>query len=259
MTTNAKLKRRIRNRDFVVGGWVSFSDPGIAETFAMSGFDFVAIDLEHTTMTLAEAKAIITACHAAGVECLPRPVSHNNDFMKPLLEAGADGLLFPMVESLVDVEKLVESFYYTPIGQRSYGVNRAHHYGLQFNRYIESWNDNGIFIPQIESIKGVENIDEIIAHPMVDAVMVGPYDLSGSLGVPGDTNCEIVRDACSEIIEACRRVGKGCCTQIQNPTSKNIQDALHAGYTFTFLGSDLFILSEWAKSTLEIVEGLKNE
>lgn len=253
------LKNRIRNREFVAGGWVSFSDPGIAETFALAGFDFVAIDLEHTVMSLKDAKEIIVACHSAGVPCYPRPVSHNNDIIKPLLESGADGMLFPMVQNARDVEALVDSMYFTPLGKRSYGVNRAHNYGLNFDQYIESWNEKCVLIPQIESVEAVDNIDEIVAHDCVDAAMVGPYDLSGSLGVPGQTESALVLDACEKVIEACKKAGKGCCTQIQTPTEKNIKFALDKGFTFTILGSDLFIVADWAKKTTDLAERVRNE
>ena len=254
----SELKSKIRNRKFVSGGWVSYADPGIAETFAMAGFDFVCIDMEHTTISHSEARSIITACQSAGSACFPRPVSHSNDHIKPLLEAGADGMLFPMVNSGQELEGLIKNFYYAPQGNRSFGVNRAHRYGLSFDQYINEWNGNGVLVPQIESIEGVNSIDEIVNNPLVDAVMVGPYDLSGSVGTPGDLNSKAVLDACEKVILACERAGKGCCTQIQNPTSEAISKSLSSGYTFVILGSDLFIISDWSSRTAEIIKVHRN-
>lgn len=258
MNNNKFLKNKIRNREFVVGGWVSYCDPGIAETFAKAGFDFVAIDMEHTVISLEAARAIITACHASGSACLPRPVSHNNDVMKPLLEAGADGLFLPMVNSRNQIDGITRDFYYTPLGNRSYGVNRAHGYGLTFQSYISEWNETGICLAQVESIAGVEAIDEIVRNPLLDGVMIGPYDLSGSLGVPGDVNSKVVLDACDRVINACEKAGIGCCTQIQSPSSKNIKSALDQGYTFLILGSDLFVITEWSKAVVELTAEYKS-
>ena len=157
-----------------------------------------------------------------------------------------------MVQSLEDVEQLSQNFFYTPIGNRSYGVNRAHDFGLEFNAYVTSWNKNGVFIPQIESVTAVENIDDIISHEAVDGVMVGPYDLSGSLGVPGQTNAKIVKEACEKVIAACKQYNKGCCTQIQKPTKEIVSESIKDGYSFLILGSDLFILSEWAINTSKL-------
>lgn len=170
------------------GGWVSYSHPSITETFARAGFDFMAIDMEHSTISIEQAQRIIAASQAEGVPCLPRPVSHSNDYIKPLLESGADGMLIQMVNTPEEVEALIRLVKFPPAGNRSYGVNRAHGYGWDFDEYIQTWNDSSPFLIQVESIRAVENIDLLLQFDEVDGVMVGPYDISGSLGVPGQTS-----------------------------------------------------------------------
>ena len=96
------LKKALRSRKQLFGAWVSYSEPSITETFAKAGFDFLAIDMEHSTITMPEAKGIITASQFYDVPCIPRPVSHSNDFIKPLLEFGADGMLIQMVNNSDD-------------------------------------------------------------------------------------------------------------------------------------------------------------
>jgi 2-keto-3-deoxy-L-rhamnonate aldolase RhmA len=248
-----ELRRKLRSRERVFGGWVSYPDPSITETFARAGFDFIAIDMEHTTISLEQAKHIIASCRAEGVCCLPRPVSHNNDIVKPLLEAGADGMIIQMVETREEVRRLIDINKFPPIGRRSYGVNRAHGYGFDFDRYITEWNETSTLILQVESIKGVENIDELLDFPEVDGVMVGPYDISGSLGVPGQTNHPKVRDAAKRVVEACAKHGKGCCTQVSAVTPAAVQDVFDQGYSFVILGSDLFVLWRWAEEMRGVV------
>lgn len=240
------LKSKLRGRERVFGAWVSYREPAIAETFAMAGFDFVAIDMEHTTISTDDANRIITGCHAEGVACLPRPVSHNNDYIKPLLEAGADGMIIQMVNTPAEVEALIQLQKFPPLGNRSFGVNRAHGYGFDFDNYINNWNDSGSFIIQVESITAVENIDKLIAYDEVDAVMVGPYDISGSLGVPGQTDHPLVKAASEKVVEACAKRGIGCCTQIADVSDGRVEAAFDAGFSFVILGSDLFILTNWA-------------
>lgn len=247
------LKAKLVNREPVFGGWVSYTDPAITETFAKAGFDFIAIDMEHTTISLDEAKRIITSAQSEGACCLPRPVSHNNDILKPLLEAGADGMFIQMVETPDQVRALIDNLKFPPVGRRSYGVNRAHGYGFDFDRYITEWNDSSPLILQIESIRAVENIDALLAFPEVDGVMVGPYDISGSLGVPGQTNHPKVREAGRVVIEAARRAGKSCCTQIADVSVERVKDAFDQGFTFVILGSDLFILWKWAESMRSVI------
>ena len=189
-TSNIRLslKNKLRNRERLFAGWVSYSHPSITETFARAGFDFIAIDMEHSTITLPEAQRIIAASQSEGVPCLPRPVSHSNDWVKPLIESGADGMLIQMVNKPEEVQSLINDIKYPPLGKRSYGVNRAQAYGFDFDTYINNWNKESIFMLQVESIEAVENIESLVAFDEVDAVMIGPLDISGSLGVPGQTS-----------------------------------------------------------------------
>ena len=203
-----KLKESLRKRDKLFAAWISYSHSSIAETFAKAGFDFIAIDMEHSTINLSEAQRIIASCQSEGVPCLPRPVSHSNDYIKPLLESGADGMIIQMVNKAEDVKDLISNFKYPPIGNRSYGVNRAQGYGFDFEDYVASWNEDSSLIIQVESIEAVENIENLLKFSEIDAVMIGPYDISGSLGVPGDLNHKKVIDASKKVIDACMKYGK---------------------------------------------------
>ena len=102
------LKNKLKNREKMFAGWVSYSHPSITETFALAGFDFIAIDMEHSTISTEQAQRIIAASQAHGVPCLPRAVSHSNDWIKPLLESGADGMLIQMVNNKEEIEEKFE-------------------------------------------------------------------------------------------------------------------------------------------------------
>ena len=147
---------------------------------------------------------------------------------------------------------------FPPEGNRSFGVNRAHGYGSDFNYYLSKWNDNSIYISQIETKLGVQNISQIVESTELDGVMIGPYDLSGSLGVPGDIQNKLVRESEELVIEACRKAGKSCGTQIANFTSENIKNALNKGYNFIIASSDLFVLNSWAESAEELMVQSRN-
>ena len=195
-----ELKEAFKNRELLFGGWISYDHSAIAETFALSGFDFIAIDMEHTPISLSSAKRIITISQGYNIPCLPRPVSHSNDYFKPILDSGSDGLIVQMVNNYAQTETISKFIKYPPLGERTYGVNRAHSYGLEFEGYIKNWNNESILIIQIESKEGVNNIEEITTHPSVDGVMIGPYDLYGSFGIPGDINNEIIQKAFVKVI-----------------------------------------------------------
>ena len=248
------LKEKFAKRERTFGGWISYREPAIAETFAKAGFDFIAIDMEHTTISIDDANRIITSVQSEGGICIPRQVSHNNDYMKPMLEAGADGIMIPMVDTIEEVDALFRNLKFPPLGRRSFGVNRAHGYGFDFERYISTWNDTGLFVIQIESIEAVENIDELVRIPGIDAVMIGPYDISGSLNVPGDTNHPKVREAGRRVVDACSKAGVSCMTQVADVTADSVEDAFDQGFTSVVLGSDLFILWKWAETMRGIMD-----
>ena len=251
------LKNKLRNRERLFAGWVSYSHPSITETFARAGFDFIAIDMEHSTITLPEAQRIIAASQSEGVPCLPRPVSHSNDWVKPLIESGADGMLIQMVNKPEEVQSLINDIKYPPLGKRSYGVNRAQAYGFDFDTYINNWNKESIFMIQVESIEAVENIESLVAFEEVDAVMIGPLDISGSLGVPGQTSHPLVIEASKKVINACKKYGKSCGTQVAEASPESIQNLFELGYTFAILGSDLFVLWKWAEQMQEVMSSMR--
>ncbi len=254
MAVNLKnLKIKLRNRERIFAGWISFDHPGITEIFSMIGLDFIGIDMEHAPISLDSAQSLMARAQAYGTACLPRPVSHSNDFFKPLLDSGADGLIVQMINSNSDVEKILSYLKFPPLGRRTYGVNRAHGYGLAFDEYLEAWNANSIFIAQIESKEGVDNINEIVSNDDLDGIMIGPYDLSGSYGFPGQVDHPIVLDACKKIVEACQKHNKSCGTQVSVVESNTINKLFNDGYTFIILSSDLFILRNWALDMKRII------
>lgn len=253
----AELKNKMRNRERMFAGWVSYSHPSITETFARAGFDFIAIDMEHATISLAEAQRIIAASQSEGVPCIPRPVSHSDDYLKPLMESGSDGMLVQMVNTPEQVENLIKLLKYPPVGRRTYGVNRAQAYGFDFDQYIHSWNDTSTFMIQVESIEAVENIEKLLAFDEIDGVMVGPYDISGSLGVPGQTSHPLVIEASKKVIAACEKFGKSCGTQVSDTTPESVQALFDLGYTYAIMGSDLFVLWKWAEKMKGIINSMR--
>lgn len=250
--TNAKrrnLKTRLRERKRVFAGWTSLSHPSITEIFARSGVDFIGIDIEHSTISQEQAQRIIAACQANGTPCLPRIASHSMEEIKRLLDSGADGIIAPMVDTPEEVERLISWCKYPPLGKRSFGIARGQGYGFDFPDHTKGWNESSTLIIQIESIRGVENIDKMLSYPEVDGAMIGPYDLSGSLGIPGQLDHALVAEAAKKVIDACARHGKACGTQIVEPDPRNMQAAFTAGYTFTVLASDIFVLWKWSEKT----------
>lgn len=243
------LKSKLQKRQPVFAGWTSFGHPGPTEIIARAGLDFIGIDMEHSTISQAEAQRIIAASQSAGVCCLPRISSHNPEMARRLLDSGADGLIVPMIQSAADARAMVEWAKYSPVGKRGFGVGRAQGYGFDFKEYTSNWNASSILIAQIESVDAVACIDEILSVEGLDGVMVGPYDISGSLKVPGQIDHPLVIEAGLKVVKAAKQHGKACATQLVEPDTAKIRKAIEQGYTLIVMASDVFILWKWAERT----------
>lgn len=241
-----QLKQKLRSCQPIFAGWTSIGHPTITEIFAQSGVDFIGIDIEHSTISQEQSQRIIAASQAYHTVCLPRIASHNGEMIKRLLDSGADGLIVPMVSTSEEVEQLIAWIQYPPEGQRSFGIARGQGYGFDFESYTQSWNKSAILIVQIESLTGVENIDKILSYDAVDGAMVGPYDLSGSLGIPGQLDHPKLAEASKQVVDACAKHGKACGTQLVEPDLSNMRKALTNGFTFSVLASDIFLLWKWS-------------
>ena len=253
-STRQALKTKLINRKPLFAGWTSLGNPQVTEMLVRSGVDFLGVDIEHSTISQEQSQRIIAACHASGVPCLPRFATHNPEAIKRMLDSGADGVIVPIVETAKQVEKLIEWVKYPPLGKRGYGIARAQGYGYDFEEYTSSWNESSILIIQIESITAVEDIETLLQFDEVDGVMVGPYDISGSLGIPGQIDHAEVRESGQRVVEVCEKYGKACGTQDIDPTPESFQTALSSGYTFVALASDVFILWKWGERMQKLIE-----
>ena len=155
MNRSIELNNKLVNRDTILAGWTSIGHPQVTEMLTMSGVDFVGVDIEHSTISQEQAQSIISACHSAGICCMPRIATHNQEAIKRLLDSGADGIIVPTVDTPQQVEKLIEWMKYPPLGKRGYGIARAQGYGHDFEEYTSQWNDSSSLIIQIESISAV--------------------------------------------------------------------------------------------------------
>ena len=162
-------------------------------------------------------------------------------------------MIVPTVETVEQVEKIIEWTKYPPLGKRGFGVARAQGYGHDFEKYTSEWNKSSVLVIQIETIFAVEHLEELIGFEEVDGIMVGPYDLSGSLGVPGQINHDLVSNAIGQVIETCKHFGKSCGVHEVEPTAETVQSAFNSGSTFVVLASDVFVLWKWGERMKKLI------
>ena len=197
------LRRAIRSREPVAGTWLSIGHPAVAEISAGLGFDFVTIDTEHAPLSAETAENMLRAVDAAdgGTEAVVRVAWNDPVRIKRALDIGPAGIMVPMVETRADAEAAVDAIRYPPEGSRGMAAARASDYGRSFEEYVERANDDLLTVVQIESERGVESAAEIASVDGIDALLIGPADLSASLGAFGEHDGEVVTDAVDRVLD----------------------------------------------------------
>ncbi len=246
-----KVKKDISDKKMRFGSWIQIPDVFTAEMMARSGFDWLAIDLEHGMIDLETAFQLIQVIDCSGVIPLVRLNENDESTIRRVMDAGAAGIIAPMVNTVEDARKAVNAVKYPPIGKRSFGLGRAHDFGLGFDEYVGTINDHSIVVVQIEHIVALKNLDKILQVPGIDAIIIGPYDLSGSLGVPGQFDHPLFRDALHTIIERVRKSPVALGMHIVHPTEAELRERQSAGFTFIGLGMDTIFLQEGSRHVMQ--------
>ncbi len=246
------LRHRLAAGEATVGTWVTLGHPSVAEVLARAGFDWIVIDMEHSVIGLREAQDLLRAVELAGVPGIVRLPANDPVVIKRVMDAGAAGVMVPMVNSAADAAAAVAAVRYPPHGTRGVGLARAQGYGAPgaFAAYRDRLPDEAVIIVMIEHVDAVAAVDGILAVDGVDAFIVGPYDLSGSLGVPGELDDPRVEAALETVHAAGRRHGVPGGLHVVDPDPVRLRAALDAGHRFVGYGLDVRFLDAGARSGL---------
>lgn len=247
------LKSKLAGRTPIVGSWMALADPGVAEIMARAGFDWLTIDMEHSAITLSQAQELIRVISLCGVCSLVRLPSNDADLAKRVLDAGATGVIVPMVKTREEAEQAVTAAKYPPAGRRSVGLARAQDYGPGFDRYVAAANAETVVIVQIEHADAVANVDAILTVPGVDGFIVGPYDLSASLGIPGQLGHPRVTEALGRVVEAGRRHNVARGLHVVWPGSDEFIRRVADGFTLLAYSVDFLLLGEACRRDLAVI------
>lgn len=224
----------------LLGTIYSLGAPQVAEMIVLAGFDWVMIDMEHSALSLNDVQV---ALQVFGDKILKIVRVPGNDgiWIKRVLDTGCDGIIVPMVNTAEQASMAVRSARYPLEGQRSVGLARAHKYGASFNEYVRDANSRLIIMIQIEHAEAVKNIDSILKVKGFDAVFIGPYDLSASMGLTGQVNHPDVRAAVDLIRNKCCEAGLPYA--IFGGTPEALDPYIQEGCTYPVCGVDISILS----------------
>jgi len=247
---NAGFAARLRAGETLLGSIVALPSQDSVEIFSRAGFDWLLIDTEHAPMDALVAQGLL---QAARCPCLVRVPAGEEATIKKALDTGAAGVVVPQVNSAAAAERIVRYCRYPPRGSRGVGIVRAQGYGLDFQEYVAGANDNVIVMLQVEHIDAVNDIEPIVRVPGVDALMIGPYDLSGSMGKLGRVNDAEVEQAIERVRRACASAGMKLA--VFAATAEGMKPYLAKGYTLPIAGMDLMLLAAAAKRIVSELKG----
>jgi 2-dehydro-3-deoxyglucarate aldolase/4-hydroxy-2-oxoheptanedioate aldolase len=199
-----KFRKELLSGKKMIGTLVSLPSPQVTEILCDAGFDWLFVDGEHSPLTIADIQNMLQAA-GERCPCVVRIPANDEVFIKQVLDVGASGIIAPHVNNAEIAEKVVRFAKYPPIGERSVGVARASAYGFQFAEYVKNANDQLAVVVQIEHVEAARNIESILEVEGVDAAFIGPYDLSASMGKPGNISDPDVQDCIIRVREACQQ------------------------------------------------------
>jgi len=238
----ASLKKTLATGGHALGSWLTLPSPAIAEMMARAGYDWLACDLEHASLDLSQCAELMRAASLAGAEPMVRLSANDPVLIKRVMDAGANGIIVPMVNSAEEAAAAVAAMQYPPRGNRGVGLFRAQGYGATFQEYKRWLAEEAVCIVQIEHIEAVRNLESILAVDGVDGYIIGPYDLSASLGVPGEFDRPEVREALAEIEAKGPKSGKAPGIHLVEPDPVVFRQKLELGYRFVAYSLDFRML-----------------
>ncbi len=204
-----QIRKKLENRELCLGTHVSTADLDYYEMCGHMGYDYIWVDNEHAGMTWPMIKNAIIATNGGGASAFVRAQDHETAHIKPIIENGPDGVIFPMVNTAEEARKLVSICSYPPTGTRGFGPIRGIDYGLKdFDQYVAEADSSILKLMQCEHVEAVNNLDEILAVPGVDVIICGPMDLSASIGKLGQWFDPEMVKLMETIIEKCHKAGK---------------------------------------------------
>ena len=248
-----RLKRALAEGKVCLGATITMNSPVVAELMSHIGFDWLWIETEHSSLTEENVLTMLQAANGSDVSTCVRVPWNDKTMIKRYLDTGPDGIIIPLVNSREEAEAAVRAMKYPPVGERGAGLSRAQAYGLHMGEYMATANEEVMTTLMIEHIKAVANIDEILAVEGVDSVIIGALDLSGSMGLLGQTSDPRVEGAIQTVLAASKRAKVPCGIITVSPEQAN--ERIAQGFTQIIMGIDVLYLVSGITGALAQIKG----
>lgn len=241
------LRQRLRDHELLMGTMITLSSPAVAEMLSQMDFDWFFVDGEHGPLETTDMMGILQAA-GPEVPCIVRVPVADEVWIKKFLDCGASGIIAPQVNSPEHAAQVVSWTRYAPEGTRGVGLGRAHGYGLSFGEYVERANDEIACVIQVEHIDAVNCIEETVKVPGIDCILLGPYDLSASMGKMGQVQDADVVAAIEHVTKVCQAAGMPL--GYFGVSAADIKPYVDQGYTLVVAATDTIFLASGARHFL---------
>lgn len=242
-----EIRQKLINGGNSIGSWMQIPHASIAEIMGQSGYDWIAVDMEHGAISVHQLPDIFRALELGDTLPLARLAQGSSKDCKQALDAGAGGLIIPMVESAKQLQKVVNAAMWPPSGSRGVAFSRANLFGKNFEKYIEE-AQKPLLIAMIEHINALDELDDILKVPGLDAILIGPYDLSASMGLTAKFEEQDFLDTMQAIKIKADKAQVPCGVHVVQPDESELKKKLGDGYRFIAYSIDAVVLEKFIRS-----------
>jgi len=240
-----KIRESLRTGGYSIGSWIQIPHPSIAEIMGQSGYDWVAVDMEHGAISVHQLPDLFRALELGNTLPLARLAQGHIKDCKQALDAGAGGVIIPMMETAEQLRMVRDACRWPPAGNRGVAFSRANLFGKYFDDYIEE-AQQPLLVAMIEHVNAVDNLDSILEVDGLDAILVGPYDLSASMGLTAKFDHPDFINIMDRIRKNCEKSRIPCGVHVVMPDATALRERLDEGYRFIAYSIDAVLLERHA-------------
>ena len=237
-----KFRRDLKLGKVLVGGWMQASNSNLAEVMSDSNYNWIALDMEHGSFSIGDLPNLFRAIELKNKLTFVRLPNKNVEVCNQVLDAGCAGVIIPNINNASEFISIRNSCYLPPDGTRGVGYSRVNMFGKKFTQYKKQ-KIKPIIIAMIENIASVKNLEKLLLIKGLDAILIGPYDLSASMNITGKFNHSKFKSAISKIKKLSKEYKIPCGIHVIEPKYKMLQKYIKQGYQFLPYSTDIVLLN----------------
>lgn len=254
-----QVKEKLQKGQKIIGTFFSMGNPSSMECLGYTGMDYAIIDTEHGPFDTESAMALVRAAESVGLTPFMRIADVSHKEIQRAVDMGVQALIVPCLRSMDDMRKLVDLAKFSPIGNRGFIKGRGSGFGYRswasgsVAEYMAASNEQLLVLPQCETAECLDRIEEVAAMEGIDGIFIGPFDLSISMGLPGDFENPVFLAAVDRILAACKAVGKYCL--IFTTSTEKAREYLEQGFDGVAHSTDFTVYTEAFKDLVQDIRG----